>query len=127
VVHALKEVLHQILDLKPDIPAQDQNPELNTQFEPFYAWIEVTYQLWANRRLFATKLGRLGFGSEHIEEGDLVCMLYSGKTLYVLRPQKTDPKTYSFISDSYVLDYMDGQVFDLLDKGTVTEELFAIE
>ena len=127
VVHALKEILHQILDLKPDIPAKDQNPELSTQFELFYAWIEVTYQLWANRRLFATKLGRLGFGSKHIEEGDSVCMLYSGKTLYVLRPQKTDLKTYSFVSDSYVLDYMDGQVFDLLDKGTVTEELFAIE
>jgi hypothetical protein len=100
VVHALKEVLHQILDLKPGIPAQDQNPELNTQFEPFYAWIEVTYQLWANRRLFATKLGRLGFGSEHIEEGDLVCMLYSGKHYMYSGPKRP---TQRHIASSAIL------------------------
>jgi len=68
----------------------------------------------------------LGFASNDIKEHDLVCMLYSGRTMYVLRPQEEASKPYSFVSDAYVFDCMDGEVFDLLDKGVVREELFTI-
>lgn len=83
-------------------------------------------ETWFNRALFATENERLGFGSKDMQEGDLVCMLYSGRMMYILRPQQTDPKTYCFVSDAYVFGCMDGEVFDLLDEGEVKENLFAI-
>lgn len=121
-----REILHQVLDLTKDNAARDQNPKLREYFDAIYIWIMTMQETWLNRALFATENGRLGFGSKDIQEGDLVCMLYSGRTMYILRPQQTDPKTYRFVSDAYVFRCMDGEVFDLLDEGEVKESLFAI-
>jgi Heterokaryon incompatibility protein (HET) len=122
----LTVILHQILDLKPEHASQDQNPMLYEDFEAVLAWIVLIHRKWNNRALFATDSGMLGFASNDIKEHDLVCMLYSGRTMYVLRPQEEASKPYSFVSDAYVFDCMDGEVFDLLDKGVVREELFTI-
>jgi hypothetical protein len=37
--------------------------------------------------------------------------------MYVLRERGTEPLEYQSVSDAYVFDCMDGQVFDLMDEG----------
>jgi hypothetical protein len=82
--------------------------------------------IWRNRRLFVTVNGRIGFGSDHVTSGDVVCALYSGPCLFVLR-KNPNQETYTFKEAAYAHGLMQGEVFDLLDGGEATEELFAIE
>ena len=42
--------------------------------------------LHRNRRLFHTRDGRIGLGPKDTKCGDLVCMLYGGRPLFLLRP-----------------------------------------
>jgi hypothetical protein len=70
--------------------------------------------------------GKFGKASSDIAEGDFVCMLYGGRSLYMFRERATQPLQYQFISDAYVYECMDGQTFDLIDEGLVEENLFAI-
>jgi hypothetical protein len=115
------------VQLTPDNSAPDQNPTLYEGFEIIYLWIMITHELFNGRRLFATETGKLGFGSLDIREGDLVSMLYGGKTMYVLRSHGAEGQgSFSFVSDAYVYDCMNGEVFELLDSGEVKEELFVI-
>jgi hypothetical protein len=92
VYQFLQNVLQQVVQLTPDNSAPDQNPTLYEGFETIYLWIMVTHELFNGRRLFATETGKLGFGSLDIREGDLVSMLYGGKTMYVLRPHGAGDK-----------------------------------
>jgi hypothetical protein len=109
-----------------DNDGADQDPEILEYFKLISMWVISAAQIWHNRILFATDNGKFGYASTDITEGDTVCMLYGGRTMYVLRERGTEPMGYQFVSDSYVYDCMDGQVFDLMDDGVVKEELFAI-
>lgn len=119
-------ILHYIANLNPDNDEADENTEILEYFEMIYMWIMVIHVDWHDRVLFATDNGKFGYASTDITEGDFVCMLYGGRTMYVLRERGNQPLEYEFISDSYVFDCMDGQVFDLIDEGVVKEELFMI-
>ena len=83
-------------------------------------------RIWRRRRLFVTVDGRFGFGCEDVTPGDVVCALYSGPCLFVLR-RNPDRDTYTFKEAAYTHGLMQGETFDLLDHGEATEELFAIE
>lgn len=119
----LTSVLTQILDLKPDVDWREQDPELLQLFEVAYSWIIFIEADWCNRILFATENGYLGYASEDAVIGDNVSVLYGGRSLYIFRRRGSE---YVFISDAYVFDCMDGQIFEMLDEGLVKEELFAI-
>ena len=83
-------------------------------------------RIWRRRRLFVTVNGRFGFGCEDVTPGDVVCALYSGPCLFVLR-RNPDRETYTFKEAAYTHGLMEGEAFDLLDRGEATEELFGIE
>ncbi len=82
--------------------------------------------LWLKRRMFVTTNGRVGFASEDVRQGDLVCMLYSGYCIYLLR-KRPERGTYTFVYDGYTHGLMQGESFDLMDRGQATEQLFDIE
>jgi hypothetical protein len=46
----------------------------------------TSMSLHRNRRLFSTTDGRIGLGPKDTKRGDLVCMLYGGRPLFLLRP-----------------------------------------
>ena len=63
-------------------------------------------ELHSSRRFFNTTSDRIGMGPEDMQSGDVICVLYSGKPLYVLRPDKrTD--TYTYVGEAYLHGFMD--------------------
>lgn len=123
----LKGVLTGILDLEPQPQGRVQNPKLYDGFENVLAWIVVMQEDWYNRTIFATENGWLGKASEDIEVGDIVCMLYSGRSMYILREAPLNPDTHSFVSDAYVYRLMNGEMFEMMHNGDTKEEVFMIE
>ena len=82
--------------------------------------------IWPGRAVFTTTKGRLGLASSHIRHGDKLCVLYSGPTIYLLR-QRPHGDAHEFISDGFAHGLMRGEVFELMHKGVVHEQLFVIE
>jgi len=112
-----KEILRFIVDVNPDSLKADTLLELLREFERVYMWLILIQQAWDKRALFITDNGKFGRASADVADGDCVCMLYGGRNMYVLRERDTEPLEYQFVSDAYVFDCMDGQVFDLMDEG----------
>ena len=56
-------------------------------------------------------------------------MFCGGRLIYILRssgePHQGQPK-YQFVSEAYVFDHMDGEIFQLFEDGLVKEEQFTI-
>jgi hypothetical protein len=124
----MKAVLRQVTALTPE-NSGEEDLELPKHFEAVNTWIMYIQEQWENRVLFVTNDGRLGFASNRILEGDLVCMLYAGRLLYTIRQcdnQDSPTVLFQFVSKTYVFDHMDGEVFDLLKQGRLKEEQFAI-
>ncbi|KAK4228872.1 hypothetical protein QBC38DRAFT_442446 [Podospora fimiseda] len=72
----------------------------------------------AHRRLFVTKRGFIGLGPAFAEKGDVVAVLYGGKTPYLLRrllTSKTEAEfgsqkvVYRLVGEVYVAGIMEGQ------------------
>jgi hypothetical protein len=119
----LQSVLEQIVRLSPDVDWREQNPPLLSKLQATYVWLMFIDQNWSNRVLFATENGYIGYSSKEVTTGDNAVVLYSGPTWYILR--KNGPEN-RFVSDAYVYDCVDGEIFEMLDEGLVTEELFSI-
>jgi hypothetical protein len=125
----MKTILDLITRLRDGNSRREDIPDLYTFFEAVYTWYTTIQAQWENRCLFVTSDGKLGFAHTRIKEGDQVCMLYGGSLLYVLRQQQDQvcqAEKFYFISEAYVFDHMDGEVFNILDKGLVKEEQFSI-
>jgi hypothetical protein len=118
-------ILTSILAVDPDEDWKTQNPELEEYLEVSFTWIMFLDELWHGRVLFATENGYIGFASDEVTVGDTVTVLYGGKPLFVLRKEQGGVD-YQFISDAYVYECVDGQIFEMLDQGLVKEELFSI-
>jgi hypothetical protein len=121
----MQTVLDLITRLREDNSRREDIPDLYELFEAVYTWYMVIQAQWENRCLFVTSNGKLGFAHTRIEEGDQVCMLYGGSLLYILRQQVCQMEKFRFISEAYVFDHMDGEVFNLLNKSLVKEEQFS--
>jgi Heterokaryon incompatibility protein (HET) len=74
----------------------------------FHRWV---YRSSMRSRMFKTERNYIGTGSRHLQEGDLVCVLYGGQTPFILRPQ--EPNYYQLISDCYVHGLMEGEALKL--------------
>jgi len=124
-----KTVLDLITRLRDDHSRREDIPDLYRIFDAVYTWCMVIQAQWENRYLFVTNDGKLGFAHTRIEEGDQVCKLYGGSLLYILRQQHDQvcqTEKFQFISEAYVFDHMDGEVFNLLETSLVKEEEFFI-
>jgi hypothetical protein len=75
------------------------------------------------RSYFSTEGGRIGLGPLHTKQGDLVCIFYSGVTLYILRLKEGGG--YLLIRESYVHGLMYGEAFEKEDREG--DEFFTLE
>lgn len=119
----LIETMTELLKLNPEGEQSEEVNRLVSDFHLFWSWLLFMDKDWSGRALFATENGHLGCGPGDVAVGDVVCVLYGGRTLYVLRKEKDD---YRFVGEAYVHDCMDGQIFEMLDQKLVMEEEFSI-
>jgi hypothetical protein len=78
--------------------------------------------LCSGRKLFATQSAKFGLGPPEMEEGDLVCALYTGWPLFVLRPveRRDESRQCSqVIGDAYISCFMNGEAF----RGKTLDEM----
>ncbi|PMD39548.1 hypothetical protein L207DRAFT_460231 [Hyaloscypha variabilis F] len=90
-------------------------------------WNEVHAELVEGkcvyRRFFVTERGFLGLGPGTAEVGDLVCVIFGGKTPFILRKVSDH---YKLIGESYIHGLMDGEVIKLWEAGVLSEQWFEI-
>ena len=86
-----------------------------------------SFVLWCNsRKFFRTKAGKFGLGPPDLEKDDVVCALFGGYPLFVLRPvkfealaeQRSRPPSqtipeedFEVVGDAYMPDLMHGEAF----------------
>ncbi len=98
-------------------------------------WFQETLSaLCADRRFFISSTGYIGFVPSATAIGDRVCVLLGGKTPYVLRlsHKKTTENgssslEYTFVGDAYVHGLMDGEAFDMAEKGVLGMQTFILK
>jgi hypothetical protein len=125
----MERVLNEMTCLDPSDSNGESTEHLRKYFEPVYLWISTIQEAWETGVCFATHDGRIGYSNAKILEGDRLCMFYSGRLLYILRElrgQNLHEKRFHFVSVAYVFDHMDGEVFDMLADGVLTEEHFHV-
>jgi hypothetical protein len=84
---------------------------------------EVMMQGGLERKLFMTKQGHMGIGPRVMEPGDKVCVLFGGKTPYIVRPT-LNPDEYLFLGDCYVHGFMDGEAIEGWERGEIGSQWF---
>ena len=75
------------------------------------------------RRFFITKKGYLGLGPGPMEVGDSVCVLFGGKTPFILRKEEDH---FKLIGESYIHGIMEGEVIQQFEAGELEEQWFEI-
>jgi hypothetical protein len=90
------------------------------------AFLSNMAALWRNRVFIVTEGGRIGAAAPGVEAGDTICVLFGGKSAYVAR-RKSDAGTWRFMGEAYVDGLMSGEVFDMLRKGEVKQEMIAFD
>jgi hypothetical protein len=81
---------------------------------------------YRGRVLFETARGYIGLGPRGAEQGDRVVVLDGGKVPYVLT-LKEEEDEHAFVGECYVMDIMDGQVYDMLGRDGVEEKDFVLQ
>jgi hypothetical protein len=76
-----------------------------------------------NRKFFVTEKGYMGIGPNSMQPTDIVCVLFGGKTPFVLRPTST-PNEYLLLGECYVYGLMDGEAMDAYERGEIESEWF---
>ena len=66
---------------------------------------------------FTTSDGYIGIGSIHMKVGDIICVLYGGRTLLILRPTRDERDMYYLMGESYIHGLMYGEAFKMLKAG----------
>jgi hypothetical protein len=69
-------------------------------------------EAWRHRSFFATSDGRVGLGPEHLQEGDIVCIIVNAYTPFVLRPRRDNEGGFELIGEAYVDGIMHGEFFN---------------
>jgi heterokaryon incompatibility protein (HET) len=123
VYNFLKISLGEVLEIDPETNWEETHPKLFKDFNVIYTWIMFIHTDWDGRVLFKTDSGLFGYASEDTVIGDHVCVFYGGGMAHILRDAAQD---YHFVSDAFVLDFMDGETFEMLDESILTESLFYI-
>jgi hypothetical protein len=61
----------------------------------------------SGRHYFSTEQGRLGLGPLEIKTGDIICVFYGTRTVFVLRPARENPDEWYFVGDAFVHGLME--------------------
>lgn len=76
--------------------------------------LELFHHIWGiinttciERRYFSTEKGRLGVGAPELMKGDLVCVLYGTRSVYILREVEEKNGRWLFIGDAYAHGLME--------------------
>ncbi len=77
------------------------------------------------RKLCWTTAGRMGIVPAATRVGDLVCVLFGGQVLYILRSISQDP-LYEFLGECYIHGLMDGEAFEQEDTRDADQETFCL-
>ncbi|KAF5601570.1 heterokaryon incompatibility 6 OR allele [Fusarium subglutinans] len=81
---------------------------------------EELVQASHDSKMFVMETGYVGFGPRCMRPGDIVCVLFGGRTPYVIRPTAVADE-YLFLGPAYVHGLMDGEAIDAWEKGKWTE------
>lgn len=91
------------------------------------------YSYTAGRRFFRTKTGYIGVGPSRMEEGDQICVLFGGKTPFILRRENPEAKVQAksaekwiFVGDAYVHGIMDGEAMKRMESEQLKPETFIL-
>jgi hypothetical protein len=81
------------------------------------------------RRFFTSPRFKLmGFGPMAIQVGDLICILYSQSTPFILRPYPDkNTSTYRLIEQAYVNGVMDGEASELQQMYSLQDKTFVLK
>ena len=82
-------------------------PEEFEERECATVYIQAWREAFRFRRLVITEKGYMGLGNYSVRPDDKVCLLYGGKTVYILRERRTGQ--YRFIGEAYIRGLMQGQ------------------
>ncbi|KAG4293606.1 hypothetical protein FPRO06_00191 [Fusarium proliferatum] len=82
---------------------------------------EELIQTSHDSRIFVTETGYVGFGPRCMRPGDVVCVLFGGRTPYVMRPTAA-PDEYLFLGPAYAHGLMDGGAIDAWEEGKQSEK-----
>lgn len=74
-----------------------------------------------DRRFFWIEGGSFGIGPACMRKGDVVVVLFGGKTPYILR---TCGRSYLYIGQAYVDKLMTGNLIEEMERGRVHEQGF---
>jgi hypothetical protein len=88
-----------------------------------YKWMERASGGANGRRIARGEAGYYALCPPAAREGDKLCLLLGGQTLFCLRPNGDD---YLFVGECYVRGVMDGELIDLLESGRVARGTFKI-
>jgi hypothetical protein len=65
----------------------------------------------------------MGLGPLDTKQGDMICVFYGCSIPFVLRKQK---QGYILIAEPYIHGYMDGEVVEEVETGSLVSQDFAI-
>jgi hypothetical protein len=77
------------------------------------------------RRFVVTEKGTMGLTHPSCRRGDIVCILFGGRTPFVLRPT-LEPHCYTFLSECYVPGIMDGEAIKRWGKEELKSEVLRL-
>ena len=75
------------------------------------------------RRFFITSKGYTGIGPAALRQHDLVCVLFGGRTPFVL---KKEEDSYRFLGEAYVHGLMNGEAIKKLEEGELSAKSFRL-
>ncbi|MCJ1320932.1 hypothetical protein MMC15_006273 [Xylographa vitiligo] len=78
------------------------------------------------RRFFITKNRTMGIGPQAMQPGDLICILFGGRTPFVLRVCQ-DSDRYVFIGECYIKGWMRGEAIEQWQQGMLQSEYFTLQ
>jgi len=90
-------------------------PDLKDRVEGFLGRFRDT-TLRIARRLMVTNDGHIGIAPCRARKGDIVCVLLGCSIPLVLRP-RGDKKTYEFIGECYLHEFMNGEAVGEVESG----------
>ncbi|MCJ1394390.1 hypothetical protein MMC18_007268 [Xylographa bjoerkii] len=126
-----QEIVYQLAQYHPNV-ASTMNEELANRLENL--WIDNDWRRFsisfANagefRRFFITKKQSMGIGPRAMKSGDIICVLFGGRTPFVLRPRPNSDH-YVFIGECYIHGWMHGEAIEKWEQGKLQNEYFTLD
>ena len=99
---------------------------LDTTHEPGNAGLtmnRVAHRLQTSSRLFITSGKQIGLGPGHLRAGDVVSVIFGGRTPFALRPSGD---LHHLLGPCLIQHYMGGVAMDMLAEGKLQEQSFTL-